>query len=56
MSMMNVRPGLRDSQDEAPTFYCDKCMREVYAGGPVFERNGKLLCESCFSGREPRWN
>lgn len=50
-----MKPALRDSQEEAPAFFCGSCNGEVYHGELTVLWDGKRLCMDCFKARVKEW-
>ena len=51
----DLRPPLRDSQQEEPVCLCDGCLGEVYREETLYEWQGRWVCVDCFLGEMGRW-
>ena len=39
---------LRDTQQETPAAWCERCRQEVYSGETMYRWEGQWLCPECF--------
>lgn len=53
--LQGLKLPLRDSQEETPVCYCDRCGGEVYREEMLFEWDGKRICTDCFKEKVRLW-
>ena len=50
-----LRPPLRDSQQEIPVCSCEGCGGEIYREELLYEWQGKWVCVDCFQSEMRGW-
>lgn len=46
---------LRDTQQDIPACYCERCGGEVYYGETLYIWEGKRICSDCFEAIVSMW-